>query len=233
MDGLSLGDIENFLLEEEAEVKRRGSVQSAATPKFREDPLDTEIFAPKRTLFSSSPRETRKGRKGRGREVRTTAYKAGRSYSVQPKGSIWEKRSPYERKRAPIIRRKRASVQSNIGDYSRPSSPSPLRGGGDRADMLLGKGLREELSQVNIQIKQLCISILDSFSLAQMHLSSISRLDYSENPTLAILDQARETKSQLEECNGHLEKMAKVTLERLSSQEIRLITQKNAETVLE
>merc|ERR1719312_1835344 len=134
MDGLSLGDIENFLLEEEAEVKRRGSIQSAATPKFREDPLDTEIFAPKGTLFSSSPRETRKGRKGRGREVRTTAYKAGRSYSVQPKGSIWEKRSPYERKRAPIIRRKRAKktnlaklcVQSNIGDYSRPSSPSPL-----------------------------------------------------------------------------------------------------------
>lgn len=218
MGRMSLADIEDLLLQEEAEQKSK-SKSPFAIPTLNEETQDDDIFAPKRTIFSSSPRD----------RLRHSAYKQGRSYSVQPKSSIWEKRSPYERKRTPI-RRNRTSIVSSmgdysrtgVGDYSRPTSPSPLRGTfqSERSEMMLGKELKDELGQVNLQIKQLCISILDRFSLAQMHLSTVSRLDYSENCTLAMLDQARDTKTQLEECNKTLEKMANITLHKLAKQDV-------------
>jgi len=227
MGRMSLADIEDLLLQEEAEQKSKSSSPFAIPTLNEEFQQDDDIFAPKRTIFSSSPRE----------RLRHSAYKQGRSYSVQPKSSIWEKRSPYERKRTPA-RRNRTSIvssmgdysrsgvgdysRSGVGDYSRPTSPSPLRGTfqSERSEMMLGKELKDELGQVNLQIKQLCISILDRFSLAQMHLSVVNRLDYSENCTLAILDQARDTKMQLEECNKTLEKMANVTLHKLAKQDV-------------
>jgi len=219
MGRMSLADIEDLLLQEEAEQKSK-SKSPFAIPTLNEETQDDDIFAPKRTIFSSSPRD----------RLRHSAFrfdKQGRSYSVQPKSSIWEKRSPYERKRTPIRRNRIVSSmgdysRTGVGDYSRPTSPSPHRGTfqSERSEMMLGKELKDELGQVNLQIKQLCISILDRFSLAQMHLSTVSRLDYSENCTLAMLDQARDTKTQLEECNKTLEKMANITLHKLAKQDV-------------
>ena len=58
MGRMSLADIEDLLLQEEAEQKSK-SKSPFAIPTLNEETQDDDIFAPKRTIFSSSPRDRR------------------------------------------------------------------------------------------------------------------------------------------------------------------------------